>query len=607
LFVNVRSGKRRPKWIVVAGGLLLSCSVLVTVAAPAPAHAAGPAETIVDLYPEPAATTFKATKLVLQLLGYWRDSDPYERMLSGLFDQIAEITMRLEAFNSRLSEAEHRILAEENQDRLQNLRELERSLKRLALRLQQRPSDVNQRQQIALDAQLLAETLLVERDLWLWSDVNTMGGGMLPPVLKPYPTFELYIATLAAWLTAIDLEASGDALLIREKYGPELRKHVDFLMTRASFDDLVDEPESLPEEVMKAVSCELVPQHTHAKDGVCTFSKVCADRLARKRRDVGELVLQADDGPTALCNFPEALNQSIQGESEIEEAYGVLAMNQMAELLMDLANRGGASQFIGVFDATPVTDPTWIYTIAPNGDLQWYGHAGGSMQGRSDWEGPKVVGTGWNTFKAVLPAGGPQFYTVSANGDLHWHQHKGWQSGRFGWSERTLVGIGWEIFSRIIPAGDGVLYGMKPDGTLHWYRHTGVRTGVNVWMGPVQVGSGWQHYKHIFSTGNGILYGVTQDGRLQWHHHLGFMNGEISWEPWAEVNTGWQGFRRIFSPGDGIIYAVRDDGQLLWYRHHRFDTGGGSSSFEGPVVVGSGWRQFNQIIPMMPMAFVEPK
>src|SRR5215207_862070 len=77
--------------------LLLAIPILMLTVTAAPARAAGPADTVLDLYPEPAGTTFKVMKLVLQLLGYWRESDPYESILGALFDQIGEIHGRLAA------------------------------------------------------------------------------------------------------------------------------------------------------------------------------------------------------------------------------------------------------------------------------------------------------------------------------------------------------------------------------------------------------------------------------------------------------------------------------------------------------------------------------
>ena len=66
------------------------------------------------------------------------------------------------------------------------------------------------------------------------------------------------------------------------------------------------------------------------------------------------------------------------------------------------------------------------------------------------WEGPKLVGTGWDTFSEVIPA-----WYGATNG-----------SGAYGFS----------------------VYGVTPDGTLRWYRHDGFADGTMAWRGPVIVG-----------------------------------------------------------------------------------------------------------------------
>jgi Tachylectin len=214
-------------------------------------------------------------------------------------------------------------------------------------------------------------------------------------------------------------------------------------------------------------------------------------------------------------------------------------------------------------------------------------------------EGPKKVGTGWTTFREVIPGGLSSMYGLTTDGVLKWYRHDGFLDGTVNWKGPIDVGTGWNKFKKIVAGGDGVLYGIQPDGALQWYRHNDVADTAKPpkWSGPRAVGSGWQTFVHVFSTGEGIIYAVTPDGRLLWYHHKAYLTGESQWEGPKEVGTGWASFKRVFSPGEGMIYGLKPDGTLLWYQHDGYHDG--TVKWQGPTEINAAWGDFVHVFPRM--------
>ncbi|HEY3197866.1 MAG TPA: tachylectin-related carbohydrate-binding protein [Nitrospirales bacterium] len=214
-------------------------------------------------------------------------------------------------------------------------------------------------------------------------------------------------------------------------------------------------------------------------------------------------------------------------------------------------------------------------------------------------EGPKKVGTGWASFREVIPGGLSAMYGLTADGVLKWYRHDGFLDGTMNWKGPVDVGTGWNKFKKIVGGGDGVLYGIQPDGALHWYRHNDVADPAKPpkWSAPRVVGSGWQTFAHVFSTGEGIMYAVTPDGRLLWYRHKAYLTGEPQWEGPKEVGTGWTGFKRVFSPGQGMIYGLKADGTLLWYQHDGYQDG--TVKWQGPTEINAAWGDFIHVFPRM--------
>jgi hypothetical protein len=225
------------------------------------------------------------------------------------------------------------------------------------------------------------------------------------------------------------------------------------------------------------------------------------------------------------------------------------------------------------------------------------------------WEGPRVVGTGWQSFRDVIPGGifsvspnvsGASFYGVTPDGVLKWYRHDGFVYGEFRWKGPVDVSTGWSSFTKIIAAGDGVLYGVGSDGSLRWYRHndSGDTAKTPSWAAPQIVGQNWGRFSRIFSTGEGVLYAVDAQGVLWWSRHRGYLDGKNVWDSPRQVGNGWGQFKEVFSPGGGQIYAITSGGELYWYEHLGFQDG--SAHWRGPTYVGAtNWKDFVHVFSAM--------
>lgn len=288
--------------------------------------------------------------------------------------------------------------------------------------------------------------------------------------------------------------------------------------------------------------------------------------------------------------------------------------------------------FVGRFDMTFWTKQ-YLYAVNPNGELLWYSDQIGIDRNPSgtvtppsavtkasalrdprldakltprfsprvyhQWEGPRRVGTGWQGFTAIFPAGLSGLYGLTPEGVLKWYRHDGFVDGTFKWKGPVDVGSGWNTFKTVVPGGDGVLYGIASDGSLHWYKHLDVAdaSAPPRWQGPKVVGSGWGNFVHVFAGGEGVVYAVDTQGNLLWYRHKGYLTGAADWEGPKQVGSGWAQFTRVFSPGEGHIYALQPSGALLWYQHEGFSTG--TAKWINAVQVANGWNGFAQVFPRM--------
>jgi len=228
-----------------------------------------------------------------------------------------------------------------------------------------------------------------------------------------------------------------------------------------------------------------------------------------------------------------------------------------------------------------------LYTITQDGLLRWYRHTGRSHLA-FEWDEAKVVGSGWQSFRAVFGGGDGVIYAIQPDGVLLWYYHDGRNQGTFDWQGAKQVGTGWQSFRQVLAGDGGVIYGITSDGKLMWYRHLGRRDGTFRWQGPFQVGTGWNSFTAVTAGPDGCLYGILRDGSLLWYRHYGHDQGYPIWAGRIQVGNGWQGIDSIWAVGNGYVYGRTANGGDLWlWRHHGFLTGEGS--WTPGVQVGTGW------------------
>lgn len=100
-----------------------------------------------------------------------------------------------------------------------------------------------------------------------------------------------------------------------------------------------------------------------------------------------------------------------------------------------------------------------IYTVKPDGSLVWWRHVsyqngidsprptapGATALGRvgARWEGPKVVGSGWQNFRKIFSPGDGFIYAVNGAGELFWYYHQGFKDGSANWQGPVKISSDW--------------------------------------------------------------------------------------------------------------------------------------------------------------------
>jgi hypothetical protein len=205
-----------------------------------------------------------------------------------------------------------------------------------------------------------------------------------------------------------------------------------------------------------------------------------------------------------------------------------------------------------------------IYGIKADGTLEWRQHQG-LRRGSDQWGDTKIVGRGWGDFNQVFSGGGGIIYAITQEGKLLWYKHNGYLDGTGvgspgAWEGPKEVGSGWNSFKQVFPAGNGIIFAITREGKLLWYRHTDYANGVKAWEPTKEVGRGWGDFKNVFSSGDGVIYAITQDGKLQWRRYNGYMSGGgyDTWQGPTEAATGWGDFFQAFALLPGSSAPVRE-------------------------------------------------
>lgn len=414
-------------------------------------------------------------------------------------------------------------------------------------------------------------------------------------------------------------------------------------------------------------------QYPDPKTGLCYARMQCTDAQrhtfwALPKPYSDELSWRPANPKTDVCTLSlgrHGESPSDAPEAEMANENGVEAMTMLAGQLRQLAKFGTlATQFIGQFDMTFYSKES-LYGVKPNGELLWYGdtigvdknppnqqqpqqvtgnsvlntpagiagRAGAAPRGNSrlntpasaaavaglrsstkiihKWDGPKVVGSGWQNFRAVIPGGHSTFYGLTADGTLLWYRHDGVMDGTPKWKGPVQVATGWNTYKLVFGGGDGILYSVDAQGSLNWYKRTdydeastlSARMGTKTmgvarqYLGPVRIAAGFGNYTQVFSTGQGIIYAITADGRLLWFQHAGYQAGQPHLLGPKQVGSGWSDMKRVFSTGEGVIYAINKTGELFWYKHEGYMDG--TPRWQGPTKIAADWSNFALVFPRM--------
>jgi Tachylectin len=578
--------------------------------------------TLTDLAEE--LPQYKAVRVVLELTGWWNEpADPLGNAVRMLQEQIDVLKQELTAVNARLNKLAERLAQLENFNRLEAFKEVRDNLDKVALALAERPSDSYVRYELAREAGVIADEFLpgpdgAVPDLWKWTDTvirvpRDAQGNPLPPVyelvradFKPLVALPLYVLSVMSWLAAVDLATGGNYEEVRNRYGRQIRRHIEGLSPRRDWSEQLHPPRTLPEHIQARITCYPVPRTKYAQNGECRFTITCSNVMERSITAVGDDIVVSMAHPDSLCTYPPDIGT--HEEQAVEADKGVAALSALATALRRVERTGTLREQTVSFGSTYPYNLLYLYTVDADGNLEWRKQSPSNRADQpGEWEGPQHVHDGWGDFVAIIPAGGPRFYALQSDGQLLWYQHDGFRDGGARWTGALPVGSSWN-FEKIVAGSDGVLYAVKANGELLWYRHAGYKDGRWEWAGPVTVDTGWDGFEEIFSVGDGVIYGVESNGTLNWYRHTGFKTGAPTWEAAVdEVGTGWQEFSSIFTVGfDGIIYAIQPDGTLLWYRHEAWKYGAWPypspewpPSWRGPVTFGSGLTGFRHLFAYM--------
>lgn len=542
-----------------------------------------------------AGAMFAVVGEFLDLTGYFGNAesgatDPIAAAITVINQRLAELERRMQNLEDKVQALKNDVRSDENLARVRLLRVHKNQLQKILTALARKPTDAGVKQDLVVEAQQVAADIRSDSDLWLWSDLVVKDvvwdgkavkvGDYLNPDFKPWPVMEVYTLSLITWMAAIEYAADGNRQAVMQAYGPELQLHIDFLSVRSGWNEGRDEARTLPENIKKRINGSLEADK-YPEDGICYWHEYVEDTMAREVRVVQTSSYPAHDN-NVLCNVPQPQTPAkdirpkderdknpfpilppTDGEENLERKYGIPLMTSLAGQLTRLKNYGTFhDQLIGTFEKTPPNSQAlWIYAIGSNGDLIWYrkDSTGGA------WQGPKKVGTGWNSFKEVIPAGGNSLYALTNDGKLMWYRHDGFMDGSDAWRPAVEVGSGW-TFSRIFSGGQGIVYAITDDGRLVWYRNNGADYGLRSWQPEKVIGSGWNDFKTVFSTGLGAIYAVRNDGRMSLYRHDGYDTGAATWQPERIVGAGWNSFQQIIPGSDGVILAILPSGKLLWYR-----------------------------------------
>ncbi|MFI2564998.1 FG-GAP repeat domain-containing protein [Paenarthrobacter sp. NPDC018779] len=172
--------------------------------------------------------------------------------------------------------------------------------------------------------------------------------------------------------------------------------------------------------------------------------------------------------------------------------------------------------------------------------------------GQGGWLQRQQLGTGWNVFNTIFATTSTQegghsgIYGRDANGTL-WYYGTGYDGG-LAYAGHP-IGTGWNMFNAVFPAGDfngdGVedLMGRTPSGLLYSYQVDGSKIEKRD-----IIGVGWNTMAKVGAAGDfnadgyQDVYAIDYSGRM----HMYYGNGAGGWKGAEVVGWGWGGFTAVF-------------------------------------------------------------
>jgi|GEM_PF-3207498 len=634
-------------------------------------------------YPE-AAPFLETGKKLFDMLDVFGKPDATGEALKKINERLDRIEKRISDLDAKINALRNDFFREKNYTRLQLLRTKRELLQGLAIQLQEKPTQPDAKRGLVKAVQNIADDFL-DPELWQWSDMRRSDDQMVDPDFKPLPTLELYTTTLVTWMAAISY-AGGDSDYVKRNYGPALQRHINYLNQtltaniRTRVSARIDNIDKYPKNRVCAYEVFIDDKFRHlAKDaGPGQVQMPSNNVMCQVPEAMGHVALEGEMQRAYGIDVMEAVSAKL----DRLRAQGTLAEQftgtfdpqkyQSEGYLYAVKPNGELVWYWHVVVTKPKApegNPRILKTERQSPDMRKVTTTtdskvgGNAAQGpigrmrdqgvgstRQDagttqnpekifrpgvqsnappavdvthlLQGPKLIGTGWEQFKDVMPAGKGSIYALTADGTLKWYRNDtpwnivGGEPGSPKLQGPIDIGNGWQTFIRIVPAADGILYAITSDGALQWYKHGGYLDGTMNWSGPIDVSptrrsplgprfsQSWAGFKQVFSGGEGVMYAITNDGVLQWYRHQGYLTGTRDWDGPRNVGTGWQDFTRVFSPGDGVIYAMKPTGEVLWYKHVGYKDG--TVSWQGPVEIAADWKDFIFVFPQMSGTWTPP-
>ena len=154
-----------------------------------------------------AGAMFKVVGEFLELTGYFGSSpDLVAEAIKRINQRLDALETRMNALEGKVQQVQNEVFRNENLARIRLLRAHRNDLKKVLVRLAQRPTDKDTKVALAFDAQVIAEDFLVDKDLWQWNDLalkthtwqgkKVEAGTMLAADFKPWPAMEDYTLAL---------------------------------------------------------------------------------------------------------------------------------------------------------------------------------------------------------------------------------------------------------------------------------------------------------------------------------------------------------------------------------------------------------------------------